>query len=143
MTKQSDDDGFFGYIGKGGVLKRVSVIDGYVDGTYWAGGIAGRNYGLIEYCSFSGSVHGSQDFVGGIVGDNHTGGKLIYCCVLNRTKPVWINGVNGNPGYYSYESTVSGKQIAGGVAGRNSTNSVIENCYNTAYVRPMTVLSTI
>ena len=33
VTKQSDDDGFFGYIGKGGVLKRVNVIDGYVDGT--------------------------------------------------------------------------------------------------------------
>lgn len=55
VNKQSDDDGFFGYIGKGGVLRHINVIDGYVSGTYWAGGIAGRNYGTIEYCSFSGT----------------------------------------------------------------------------------------
>lgn len=31
------------------MLRYVNVIDGYVSGTYWAGGIAGRNYGVIEY----------------------------------------------------------------------------------------------
>lgn len=128
MTKQRDDDGFFGYIGKGGVVRYVNVIDGYVDGTYWADGIAGRNHGTIEYCSFSGDVHGSQDFVGGIVGDNHTGGVLRFCYTAKRTNPITVNG------YEEYDTYVSGKQIAGGVAGRNSTGSTIENCYNTAYV---------
>lgn len=88
---------------KGGELRYVNVIDGIVSGSYWAGGIAGRNDGLIEYCSFSGDVHGSQDFVGGIVGDNHTGGILRYCCTARKS--------NGT------DSSIRGKQIAGGVAG--------------------------
>lgn len=121
VHKPNDDADFFGYIGKGAVIRYVNVIDGDVSGSYWASGITGRNYGIIEYCSFSGSVIGSRDFVGGIVGDNHTGGILRYCYTAKMS-----DGIT--------ETYVEGKQISGGIAGRNSTGSTIENCYNTAYV---------
>lgn len=110
VNRGDDDAGLFGYVGEDGVIKNVHVKDGYVSGTYWVGGIAGRNYGIVEYCSFSGEVYGGQQFAGGIVGDNH--GLVSYCC---------------------NEGDVDFNQIGGGVVGRNSGGTV-ENCYNRGYV---------
>ena len=108
VNRSDDDAGLFGYVGPGGIIRNVRVKNGYVRGTYWCAGIAARNYGIVEFSSFSGEVYGSQQFVGGVVGDNHGGGIVRYCC---------------NEGYIEFD------QIGGGVVGRNS-GSTVENCYN-------------
>lgn len=113
VDRGDDDAGLFGYLGENGVIRNVNVIGASISGTYWVGGIASRNYGLIEYCSVRDSeVYGSQQYVGGIVGDNH-GGKVRYC--------------------YNIGTYVESEQICGGVVGRNSGGTV-ENCYNTGEV---------
>ena len=113
VERTDDDAGLFGYVGENGIIRNVRVVDGYVSGTYWCGGIASRNYGIVEYCSFLGEVYGKQQFVGGVVGDNNGKGIVRYCCNLG--------------------DFVEFGQIGGGVVGRNS-GGLVENCYNRAEV---------
>ncbi|MCH5349748.1 MAG: hypothetical protein J1E40_10535 [Oscillospiraceae bacterium] len=109
VDRDDDDAGLFGYVGENGIIKNVNIIEPDVSGTFWCGALAGRNYGLIEYCSTTdGSVYGSQQFIGGLVGDNH-GGTVSYC--------------------YNNGTFVEFDQIGGGLVGRNSGGTV-ENCYN-------------
>lgn len=143
VNRHDDDAGLFGYVGEDGVIKNVHVEDGEVRGAYWVGGIAGRNNGIVEYCSFSGYVYGNQQYIGGIVGDNH-GGTVSYCCNLGDVEFNLIGGgVVGrnsggtvencyNRGYvYSYNIV---RGYAGGVVGENTTGSTVENCYSDGWV---------
>ena len=143
VKRYDDDAGLFGYVGEGGVIKNVHVKDGDVSGTYWVGGIAGRNYGLVEYCSFSGEVYGGQLYIGGIVGDNH-GGTVSYCCnegdvVFNQIGGGVVGRNSGgtvencyNRGYVCSENIVRG--YAGGVVGENTAESTVDNCYSDGWV---------
>ena len=122
------------------------------------GGVCGRNEGTISGCYFYGSVTGTNRFTGGICGRN---GGTITCCYnagsvngivefkySSTTEDKDVRGVGGICGY-NYGGTVSncyntgavtGKSIAGGVCGNNTTyrkgvsiNYVyadITNCYN-------------
>ena len=75
-----------------------------------AGGLAGRNAGTIENCSFSGSVAGSGT-TGGLVGQNTADGLI-------RNS--------------SSNGAVTGTKMTGGVAGEN--RGKIVSCTNGAYV---------
>ena len=75
-----------------------------------AGGLAGRNAGTIENCSFSGNIAGSST-TGGLVGQNTADGLI-------RTS--------------SSNGAVTGTKMTGGVAGEN--RGKIVNCTNGAYV---------
>ena len=70
------------------------------------GGLAGKNYGKINGCSFEGTVQGTVS-VGGLVGINETTGQMINC---------------------QFQGTVTGEHYVGGVAGQN-TGSLIQ-CEN-------------
>ena len=143
VARPDDDAGLFGYVGEDGVIRNVHVEDGDVSGTYWVGGIAGRNNGIVEYCSFSGYVYGNQQYIGGIVGDNH-GGTVRYCYNLGDVEFNLIGGgVVGrnsggtvencyNRGYVYSFNIVRG--YAGGVVGENTAGSTVENCYSDGWV---------
>ena len=75
-----------------------------------AGGLAGRNAGTIENCSFSGNVAGSST-TGGLVGQNTADGLI-------RNS--------------SSNGAVTGTKMTGGVAGEN--RGKIVSCTNGAYV---------
>ena len=75
-----------------------------------AGGLAGRNAGTIENCSFSGNVAGSST-TGGLVGQNTADGLI-------RNS--------------SSNGAVTGTKMTGGVVGEN--RGKIVNCTNGAYV---------
>ena len=75
-----------------------------------AGGLAGRNEGEIENCSFSGSVSGSST-TGGLVGENTASG------VIRASKS---------------GGAVTGSKMTGGIAG--SSRGKIVDCVNGAYV---------
>jgi len=122
ITDKPDYAGMFGYIGSGGVVKDLNLVGGSITnatttGEGYAGGIAGRNAGIISGCSTTGSVTatGTNGYAGGIVGQNQ--GQVQNC---------YATGI------------VNGKR-AGGVVGNNSGASAqakaqVQNCYATGIV---------
>ncbi|MCR4738834.1 MAG: hypothetical protein K5886_01075, partial [Lachnospiraceae bacterium] len=70
------------------------------------GGIVGDNYGIINKCTFKGTVRGNN-YVGGIAGFNETGALIIDCIST------------GN---------ISGKYYTGGICGENAGG--ISGCVN-------------
>ena len=75
-----------------------------------AGGIAGRNAGTIENCSFSGSISGSSN-TGAIAGENTADGEIRACASTGA---------------------ITGSKMTGGIAGAN--RGLIIDCENGAYV---------
>ena len=147
----NEDAGLFGHIGERGEIRRVHVVDCQVyTKALYVGGIAGRNDGLVEYCSSdatdpehsSGIIKGSWQYAGGIVGYNF--GMISYCysnCdVLGAQK---VGGITGgqNGGAvancyfrgYVFADDIT-RAYAGGIAGENDGNSTIDNCYTDASV---------
>lgn len=94
-------------------VNNCSVQDVTINGKY-AGGVAGVNYGKIEYCTASGSktiITSTGLSAGGIVGSNSeeggtkTSGRVLKCA--------------------AYEITISGNR-AGGIAGENGFGTVAQ-----------------
>ena len=94
-------------------VNNCSVQDVTINGKY-AGGVAGVNYGKIEYCKASGSntkITSTGLSAGGIVGSNSeeggtkTSGRVLKCA--------------------AYEITISGNR-AGGIAGENGFGTVAQ-----------------
>lgn len=79
------DAGFFGSIGKGGLVRNLH-LEGTVNGKGIIGGISAFNEGgTIEGCSFSnGRIMNDSHFTkGGITGYNSSGGRVYGCIVRN------------------------------------------------------------
>jgi len=100
--------GIFGVIGTQGTVSSLALDGVNVSaGTgYYAGGLAGVNYGTISRCSTKGTVS-AAGYVGGLVGYDYQG--TIQNC-------------------YS-TATVSGNSIVGGLVGYNN-RGIITNCYS-------------
>ena len=142
IDSSTNNQGLFGYVGSGGIVKDLSV-SGSVSGNRNVGGVVGYNTGgTVTGCIFSGSgtVTGTGDYVGGVVGYN---GGIVENCYNTGTGSV--NGsadsrnVGGVVGYSSgsvkncYNTiSVSGNSYVGGVVGDN--RGPVENCYNTGSV---------
>ncbi|OYP68288.1 hypothetical protein CIK98_03505 [Prevotella sp. P2-180] len=106
--------GLFGYLGSGGKISNVEVLDSYFEFRMFGGGVCGRNDGEISNCNNSSTVveTSGNGFAGGVCGYN-VGGK-----VLNS----YNNGI------------ISGSTNTGGVCGKNQSNGEITNCYNSGTV---------
>ena len=65
----SDHIGLFGYIGSGGVVKKVCLIDNDVTGRNYVGGLVGSNDGTVTNSCTTGNTNGAS-YVGGLVGYN-------------------------------------------------------------------------
>lgn len=106
----------FGYVGNNAVVKNL-VIDGKVEATHSADGIANHNFGLIYNCtSYADLSVTVSNSVCSLVGGNY--GKVINC---------------DNRGSLSALAKVSGIVSVGGVNfdyfNDISYNSIIENCF--------------
>lgn len=104
--------GLFGTLQPGGVVKNLHVRGSIAPaGTRdVAGGLAGVNSGLIENCTFTGTVAGGSS-VGGLVG---------------------VNEVTGIIRDSAAAGSITGKSMTGGIAGKNL--GVISGCRNSARV---------
>ena len=104
--------GFFRYVGELGEVINLNVMGNILPtGTQnEVGGIAGVNYGVIERCSFAGTVFG-QECVGGIVGANK-----LFATVSECTSNALVLATNRT----------------GGIAGANE--GTIEKCVNKSKV---------
>lgn len=92
--------GFFRYIQESAVISNLNLSGEILPNgsKNYIGGFAGENNGLIQSCTFEGTVKG-ENYVGGIVGFNNEKGKIQDC----------ISG-----------GKVDAKTMVGGIAGKNS-----------------------
>ena len=106
--------GLFGYIAVNGNVSDLELnsVD-VTSNSYWVGGLVGRNNGLIDNCSVTGTVmiDGWYYPIGGLVGENH--GIITNC---------------------SFDGTVeSDDDFTGGLVGWDE--GTITNCHTTGTVR--------
>ena len=107
-----------GIVGYNSNIIRKSLNKGNIEALYRVvGGITGRNYGTVEYCSNAGSVKG-EAVIGGIVGNNR--GYILN--VYNIAEEI--------------ENRLSTDGCVGGIAGNQNTtdNAYIKYAYNKAKV---------
>lgn len=110
LTQDGSVQGLFRYLTDTAVVSRLhvrgNIQPGGSRGTL--GGIAGRNAGLIEQCSFTGTIVGN-DKLGGITGENAVTGVVELCRV---------------------SGSITGNHFLGGIAGENA--GVLRDCENNA-----------
>lgn len=100
LTRSSTHIGLFRYVQESGIVRNLHVTGGIApDGDACnVGGIAGENRGLLDACSFSGTVSGDTN-VGGIVGMVTESGRVNRCV---------------------FTGSVCGNSYTGGIVGQNS-----------------------
>ena len=128
--------GLFCYLGSGGEIKNVGVIDSYFKGYLSIGGVCGQNNGEISGCYNTGTVSDSGSSVGGICGENNSG-EITGCynigTVSGSDGSFYVGGVCGLnysgtiTGSYN-TGTVKGTDYVGGVCG-NNYKGIITGCY--------------
>lgn len=120
--------GLFGYVGPGGIVKNLTLMDISFNTTCNEpniGGIAGFNQGTIEDCHIKASANneslisgsGDEVFAGGITGTNM--GTISKC---SNAATIQVGGSNHTDGCY----------YAGGITGVSLI--VITNCFNTGNI---------
>ncbi|HUX49018.1 MAG TPA: GLUG motif-containing protein [Dehalococcoidia bacterium] len=125
--------GLFGYVGEGGIIENINLVDAYVSGSSYAGGLIGRSYkGVITNCHCTSTVTGAS-YVGGLIGgmsscnvsSSDTSGSVIgsYAGGLVGTSS---SSIIENS--YSTCIVTSGSYI-GGLIGKESGDIVINNCW--------------
>lgn len=91
------------------------AVSGSVTAANYAGGVAGTNRAEITRVDNYASVRASTKYAGGIAGENYEGGKISAC--VHAQNPVYAT--NGE---------------AGGIAGNNNKDALIENVQVSAAV---------
>ena len=102
--------GLFGYLGSSGQIRNLGAEDVEITGCYYVGGLVGCNEGAITACYATGTVSGSGNNVGGLVGNNYDGS--VSTCYAT--------------------GAVSGSSLVGGLVGSNE--GIITDCYSTGAI---------
>ncbi|MCU0104630.1 InlB B-repeat-containing protein [Acholeplasma vituli] len=105
--------GLFGFVGNKAVIRNLSVY-GSVYATRFAGGIAGRNRGLIENVYNKATITAKDYHAGGIVGYNE--------------------GIIKNA-FNTGDVSVSVYHYAGGITGYTVRNTTVEKVFNTGTIK--------
>lgn len=124
------------------VVRNVNLVNSYVYGNYWVGGIVGdKSTSEISRCTFSGLVKAMDTCAGGIfgIGDSGYGNIVSYCknygTIISDHDAGGVGGAGGdyencaNYGLVKYSggnSTYSGK-LFGGIVSKGDD---ISNCIN-------------
>lgn len=108
LSRKGSDYGLFRYIGKSGTVRNLTVTGEIsMDGTGEnIGGIAGVNFGIIDGCTFNGTVSGKAS-TGGIAGYNKADGIIMSCTATG---------------------VVTATNSTGGICGTNK--GIIQQCTN-------------
>ena len=128
-------------------VNECNALDVQVTATYAAGGIAGVNYGKIEYCTLSGHstivANGSSPRAGGILGETAeqsgvtTSGRLLKCAVDGAIiSATWAGGIAGENSFGIVAQCVANdvtvihqasnaSSYLGGVVGYNTRGDVV------------------
>jgi hypothetical protein len=130
--------GLFGWVGGGGIIKNVGVVNANVTGYLYVGGLVGGNNYTISDCYATGNVTGNTN-VGGLVGVNFEGDVSNSYATGTVTGVVGSSGVGGlvgaNAGIVSNSystGNITSNQTAGGLVGYNL--GTVSNSYSTGSV---------
>ncbi len=107
-TEQNSQQGLFRYVEETGVVRNLTSNGYFMPSTKdeYIGGIAAVNRGLIENCTFIGSIV-AENYVGGIAALNELKGQIISC---------------------SSKGAIQGTHYTGGIVGKNEGDiAVCEN----------------
>jgi hypothetical protein len=113
--------GLFGYVNTGSIIKDIGLENINIKGQYYVSGLVGWNYeGNITNSYVTGDVSGTNDFVGGLVGNNL---GIIEDSYVTAT----VNGADyvGGLAGYGYKGTVKNSYTIGDVKGSNSVGGLI------------------
>ena len=117
--------GVVGYNTTNGTLDgtiSASYNTGAVEGEQYVGGVVGNNHTAVKDCYNTGQVTSTGDYAGGVVGRN------TYYFIVFPSKKEWKGNIST-----SYNTgAVSGDSYVGGVAGYNCVT--IAQCFNTGSV---------
>jgi len=125
-----------------GIIENCSVVNGYVKGLSYTGGLIGRCESNLSECSYDGTVNGG-DYTGGLVG----------CLIKSDADNCFATGtvagsdrVGGLAGTVSgsvissyYKGSVSGNKYIGGLVGSNGLGA-LWSCYSSGEVTGMEVV---
>lgn len=98
-----------------GAENATGAVSGSVTAANYAGGVAGTNRAEITRVENHASVRASTEYAGGIAGENAAGGTISYCSHAQNQ----VYATNGE---------------AGGIAGNNNKDALIENVQVSAAV---------
>jgi hypothetical protein len=140
---ENDYVGLFGYIGRTGSVRKLSLVNMNLAGNIRVGGVAGCSSGSVSECSTDGIITGYQA-VGGIVGLNN--GEINYSpssCSVSGS----YHSIGGAIGYNMYglvknsfaTGNITGGDLIGGFVGYAFSYSPeipsIINCFATGSVQ--------
>ena len=136
-TPERSSKGLFGYNSGGAIIANLGVVESYIYGYAYVGGVVGYLYiGAAINCYNTGNVTGGS-YVGGVVGK---GSDVTDCYNTGSvTGGIDVGGVVGLIGKGSdvtdcYNTgSVTGVAEVGGVVGL-AVDSTFTNCYNTGIV---------
>lgn len=135
LDKESSFLGLFGHVS--GHIFELGVVDYYIEGNTYLGGIAGRNYeGLISRSYSKGEIKGEAR-IGGIVGHNISNATIMDCYAMVNLEGVdKIGGVVG----YSYQDgnivssyatgSMDGKTMVGAILGGGASSMVLNSYWD-------------
>ncbi len=143
--------GLFGYVGNKSnisgrqlnTIKSLGVVDSYIQGYYYVGGIVGRGaFCSVINCFNQGSVKSEGNYCGGIMGDAEYSSIISNCCNLGSViGKSTAGGIVGTGSYglkvtncFSSGSVTATYDYAGGIIGSASYPTTIVNCFFTAYI---------
>lgn len=143
INNNFDNQGLFGV--NYGTIKNLGLIDSYVSANNNVGGIAGYNYGEIDYCYNDSHINGVQ-FVGGICGVNRMYVKCCYNLGNIECEYDYVGGITAQnlilPDENGIEldksavisdcynaGTILGGEWSGGISVVENFSTLI-NCYN-------------
>ncbi len=131
--------GLFGNV-SGGILWNIGIVSGAITGSSYVGSVCGylSNWGAIEECRNKGIVTGTNDYVGGVCGENSS--AIVTACTnegIVMGAKSYVGGVCGSTTGRTYAccnmgNVTGGGTTTGGVCGYN--NNFITACYNTGDV---------
>jgi len=136
--------GLFGYT-SGCTVKNVGVVDSYLSGEDYVGGLAGRFYNSTAVnCYNEGAVSG-VNYVGGIAGSARSEALIQYCYNMGKVKcEMYGGGIVGEINNYTEilncynHGDVSGSKplntCVGGIVGQGATTTLIQYCYSSAKI---------
>ncbi len=134
-TNAHNCQGLFGYVSSGGIIKDLGVLDSYIRGNYYVGGVLGRagsSSSLIN-CYNSGVISGVR-YVGGVCGDgNVQNGYNTGEVTGNDTSYAYVGGVVGKGeaiNCYNIGNVIGKSSYVGGILGQG----IAKNCFNIASV---------
>ena len=123
---ETDRVGLFGFLGSGGLITDVFLVNAHVTGNRWVGALVGVNTGTICNSNVTGDVSGASS-VGGLSGTNESQGMVRNSYATGKVEG--IDYVGGLVGWNGDRAVISNSHSSGNVTGERAVGGLIGENY--------------